>query len=278
MENRIYGISDQEFISLVKSSLNISEVLFKLGYSVKGNSWGFGEVKKRMTDLNLSGYDFKGKNALKQPINKAINPDKLLCEHSKHARKVLRSYIIKNNLIPYKCSICGITEWNGKTLSLELDHINGINDDNRLENLRFLCPNCHSQTDTYGARNSKVTEAHYDISDELSSKICSFYIQLKNIEKVAKKLGLMPKAVNQCLTEAGIKKTNQKYVIQYDKNHKVVNRFGSLSECGKWLMDNGFVKTRLMKTCKNTLKRNAGKLWNDYYFEILDAQRIKHNL
>ena len=278
MENRIYGISDQEFINLVRSSLNISEVLFKLGYAVNGNSWGFGEIKKRMVDLGLTGYDFKGKSCLAIKPEKQIDPKKLLCEHSKHARKVLRSYIRKHDLIPYKCAICGLTEWNGKTLSLELDHINGINDDNRLENLRFLCPNCHSQTDTYGVRNSKVTEAHYDISDELATKICSFYIQLKSIDKVAKKLGLMPKAVNQCLTESGIKKTNQKYVIQYDKEHNIVNRFGSLSECGKWLMDNGFVKTRLMKTCKNTLKRNVGKLWNNYYFEILDAQRIKHNL
>lgn len=271
MENRIYGISDQEFISLVRSSLNVSEVLFKLGYAVNGNSWGFGEIKKRMVDLGLTGHDFKGKSSLAVKPEKRIDPKKLLCEHSKHTRTVLRKYIRKNGLIPYKCAICGLTEWNGKTLSLELDHINGINDDNRLENLRFLCPNCHSQTDTYGARNSKVTESHYEISNELSEKICSFYIQLKSIEKVAKKLGLMPKAVNQCLTEAGIKKTNQKYVIQYNKNHDIVNRFGSLSECGKWLMDNGFVKTRLMKTCKNTLKRNAGKLWNDYYFEILDA-------
>lgn len=46
-------------------------------------------------------------------------------------------------------------EWNNKALSLQLDHINGVNTDNRVENLRWLCPNCHSQTDTYGSKNKK---------------------------------------------------------------------------------------------------------------------------
>ena len=75
---------------------------------------------------------------------------------SAHAtRASVRKSILRKELIPYKCGICGIQEWNGKKLSLHLDHINGINNDHRLENLRFLCPNCHSQTETYTGRNKK---------------------------------------------------------------------------------------------------------------------------
>ena len=54
------------------------------------------------------------------------------------------------------CACCGIEAiWNGKPMPLILDHINGINDDNRLENLRFVCSNCDSQLDTYKARNKR---------------------------------------------------------------------------------------------------------------------------
>jgi len=65
--------------------------------------------------------------------------------------RMVRQYLIERDI--YECSECGIKEWNGKSISLQLDHINGNNKDNRLENVRWLCPNCHSQTDTWGTGN-----------------------------------------------------------------------------------------------------------------------------
>lgn len=272
MENKIYKLTDEEFIDLVKSSLNTSEVLFKLGYTTKGNSWGYSQVKQRMVDLNLSGKDFRGK-AVAAAINdsKKINKDKLFCKGSKHARNILRKTIIQENLIPYKCAICGITEWQGKTLSLELDHINGENNDNRLENLRFLCPNCHSQTTTYGSRNQKITETKYDITNELRDLVISKYLEFKNQKKVSEMLNIKHIVVKQIISEAGLGKSNQKYVIQYDSNMKEINRFGTISECCEFLMENNIVTTKLLKTCRNTLLRNVDKLWNGYYFKLLDA-------
>lgn len=270
MENRIYKLSDEEFKDLVKSSLNISEVLFKLNYSTKGNSWGYSQVKQRMADLNLSGYDFKGKAAL-SVSNKKVDPEKLFCKNSKHNRNVLRKTIIRDNLLPYKCAICGAIEWQGKTLSLELDHINGENNDNRLENLRFLCPNCHSQTDTYGSRNSKLTESKYEITKELSDLVLGKYLELKNQKKVAEVLNIKLVVVKKIISESGLGKSNQKYVVQYDSSMNEVNRFGSIAECCEFLMNNDLVKTKLMKTCRNTLLRNIDKFWNNSYFKLLDA-------
>lgn len=57
--------------------------------------------------------------------------------------------------VDYSCNDCGISSWNGKPIVLELDHKNGNNRDNRLENLQLLCPNCHSQTETYKSKNCK---------------------------------------------------------------------------------------------------------------------------
>ena len=272
MENRIYKLSDDAFTDLVKSSLNISEVLFKLGYTTVGNSWGYSQVKQRMTDLNLSGKDFRGKSAIVEMTNNSkVDKDKLFCENSKHARNILRKTIIRENLLPYKCAICGISKWQGKTLSLELDHINGINNDNRLENLRFLCPNCHSQTDTYGCRNQKITESKYDITPELRDLVISKYLELKNQKKVSEVLNVKRTVVKQIISDAGLGKSNQKYVIQYDSEMNELRRFGSIAECCEYLMNNNLVRTKLLKTCRHTLLSNVNKFWNNCYFKLLDA-------
>jgi hypothetical protein len=82
--------------------------------------------------------------------------EKLFVENSLTARGVIKKRIINQKLIDYKCSICNIDPvWNGKPMPLILDHINGINNDNRLENLRFVCSNCDTQLDTYKSRNRR---------------------------------------------------------------------------------------------------------------------------
>jgi hypothetical protein len=72
---------------------------------------------------------------------------------AKHARRAMIRLINKLDLMPYKCK-CGLEgQWEGENLVLQLDHKNGLSSDNRIENLRWLCPNCHSQTDTFCGRN-----------------------------------------------------------------------------------------------------------------------------
>lgn len=58
----------------------------------------------------------------------------------------------------HSCQFCGLTEWNGRSIIMELDHINSVTNDSRIENLRPLCPNCHSQTDGYKNRRTSVCE------------------------------------------------------------------------------------------------------------------------
>lgn len=80
-------------------------------------------------------------------------------ENSPTTRAIIRRYIIRHNLIPYVCEKCGNDgNWQGQILTLQLDHKNGVNNDHRLENLRWLCPNCHSQTETFTGRNKTDKE------------------------------------------------------------------------------------------------------------------------
>lgn len=226
-----------------------------------------------MQELNLTGQDFRRKSVfLELNEQNKIKTEDLFCENSKHPRNIIRSRIIKEKLIPYKCAICGITKWQNKNLSLELDHINGINNDNRLKNLRFLCPNCHSQTVTYGSKNQKITDINYEITNDIRDQVISKYLELKNQKKVSEELNIKSKIVKEIIANTGLGKSNQKYVIQYDQDMNELNRFGTISECCEYLMNNNLVKTKILKTCRNTLLRNIDKLWNNYYFKLIETQ------
>ena len=231
-----------------------------------------------MDDLNLDYSIFKGKSAvIKTGRLNNVRKEDILKENCKHQRTVLRRYVIKNNLIPYKCAICGCTEWQGKTLSLELDHINGINNDNRLENLRFLCPNCHSQTSTYGSRNQQTNSSEYDIPDDLRKMVEEKYDEVKSAKKVSSILGIRRCVVTKIVNESGQKHSNQKYIIRYDKDWNELARYGSLVEAAKALIEANEVKTKRVKTCTRTIMYNKDNFWLNSHWKILDGSGIINN-
>lgn len=71
------------------------------------------------------------------------------------SRTNLKNRLLQAGILRNRCDICGISRWRGRALSIQIDHINGIRNDHRLENLRMLCPNCHSQTETFASRNRR---------------------------------------------------------------------------------------------------------------------------
>jgi hypothetical protein len=80
----------------------------------------------------------------------------ILVENSNYTNtNNLRKRLIREGYFKYECCNCKLSEWMGEPMRLELEHINGINTDNRIENLKILCPNCHSLTDTYCGKNKK---------------------------------------------------------------------------------------------------------------------------
>lgn len=148
--------TDEEFRLAVETSCSISEALRKLNLKPAGGNYKVFHVK--LKQLKISDSHFTGQGHLKGKSNtwSPKNPiNDLLTENSRWQSNHLRKRLINENILAYECSICKISEWLGGSLSLELDHINGDNSDNRIENLRILCPNCHSQTKTYRGKNIK---------------------------------------------------------------------------------------------------------------------------
>jgi len=124
----------------------------------------------------------KGKTVLQDNRVCKIPIEKVFCENSIASTSYVRSLIKKNNLLEYKCSKCKIVEWQNMPLVLQLDHINGNRKDTRLENLRWMCPNCHSQTETFCSKNRK-TIRYTDEEITAASK------NAKNINQIGIKLG-----------------------------------------------------------------------------------------
>lgn len=137
------------FVQLARESRTQKEMLAKLGRHHTDCKWlreaavyhGVGLPNGRLT---AQGVRVK-------PL------EEILVEHSTyHSNQRLKNRLIKEGLLVDACLLCGLgPEWNGLPIILHLDHINGVRDDNRLGNLRVLCPNCHSQTDTFTGRNVK---------------------------------------------------------------------------------------------------------------------------
>jgi len=153
MNNR-YTYSEQELREAVKTSTSIRQVLEKLNIVPAGGNYQ--TTNRRIEKLNIDTKHFTGQAWNK---GKVIGPKRDIKEYLSNEFPIL-SHKLKNRLIieslkQHKCECCGITEWNGKPAPIELDHINGNHYDNRLENLRILCPNCHAQTDTYRGKNKK---------------------------------------------------------------------------------------------------------------------------
>jgi Zn finger protein HypA/HybF involved in hydrogenase expression len=159
MPSVAYKVNDKKFSEAVKSSTSIRQVLMKLGLNETGSAYRVFKKRIKILKLDISHFTgqghLRGKShnwAIKQPI------EEILIENSTYANIAsLKNRLVNEHIVQYKCSECAITnEWNNKPIALQLDHINGIYDDHRIENLRFLCPNCHSQTSTFAFAGKNI--------------------------------------------------------------------------------------------------------------------------
>jgi len=131
----------QELLTASDGARNMAEIVSRLG--MRRSSKTYKSIKNQMDHYGIP-VPYGTKTYTRHTDEMIFSVD------SNYGNKSLRKKVLKEELLEYKCQGCGISDWQDKPLTLQLDHVNGNNRDNRLENLRFLCPNCHAQTDTWG--------------------------------------------------------------------------------------------------------------------------------
>ena len=141
--------TDEQIIEACSSSLTMAEAAAKT--DLHYNTFSRRAKLLGVFRANVGG---KGRSKPKNDGNGKTPLNEILeGKHPSYQTFKLKNRLIKEGLKQNVCEKCGISEWNNSPIMCELDHINGNSRDHRLENLQILCPNCHSQTDTFRAKN-----------------------------------------------------------------------------------------------------------------------------
>lgn len=142
----------EELENFVVDTKNCYEFLENINVNSSPGNFNYWKAKLKSEGIDISHWiAFKSYSPKKTPDQILTNNQNL---KFRIAGATLKSHLLKTGAV-YKCSSCGIDEWNGIQLSLHIDHINGDWRNNTPENLQFLCPNCHSQTESYCGKKNK---------------------------------------------------------------------------------------------------------------------------
>lgn len=172
-------VSLVELKEIVKNNTSFSDVMRQLGY--KSFTSQQSALKQYLDNNNIDYSHFKG-----HAWNKNIVPLSECNDFGVLNKRSIREILLKER--PYKCEKCGLTEWLGETIALQVHHIDGNSNNNIRTNLMLLCPNCHSQTDNWCNKNNKRNN---NITDE------EFLTTLKNTNSICEACRLLGITPNQ---------------------------------------------------------------------------------
>lgn len=146
--------SEQDLRAAIVQGVCWADALRYLGYEVKGHNYRTVQKWTRRWGISTEHFDPTART-LRSATTRQPPLEAVLVEHSSYKRATLKRRLIKDGLKLPICEMCGQGQfWMGRPMSLVLDHINGVPNDNRLENLRIVCPNCNATLDTHCGRNT----------------------------------------------------------------------------------------------------------------------------
>lgn len=172
---RIKDINIVYLSNIIKDSKSFAEIIRKLELAVCSSSYRALKRRINKDNINISHISVGLNSNSGRKFNRISQSFAQMVNNPNSCRGSIKKAILKENLLENKCSICYQEPiFNEKPLVMILDHINGIRNDNRLENLRFVCPNCNSQLDTFSGRNLKRQNFCLDCGKKITniSKRC----------------------------------------------------------------------------------------------------------
>jgi Zn finger protein HypA/HybF involved in hydrogenase expression len=148
---RKYNYDLERVKAAVANNITIKGVMIELGIPVRGGNHR--TIRRKIKEYNISTSHFDPYRSASKteyvPAEFYLKSDKKIPSHR------LLSKLVKEGYKEYKCEICGITNWNGERITLQLHHIDGNDANNTIENLQVVCPNCHSQTHNFKGKANK---------------------------------------------------------------------------------------------------------------------------
>lgn len=239
--SKIWTIKTEDLQKLIDSSATFTEVLRYLGLNEYSGNHRTLNKRIKEDNIGIEKLNNNRKMFLLTKNSKRMVPfEKVFSKESSVRGDVLKKRILKEKIIEYKCNKCGNDgSWMGEKITLQIDHINGTSNDNRIENLRFLCPNCHSQTLTFSGKNSSIkgrnsrrdSNSRRDIcccgkSKDKKAKLCWECYKIKEKKEKTRIPHLTKTELEKLILELPIVKVAKMFSVSDNAIRKYCVRFG----------------------------------------------------